>query len=550
MRSDRIKKGVERAGARALLYATGISKDEMAKPFIAVATSFSDIIPGHVGMRRLERFIERGICAGGGVPFFFGVPGICDGIAMGHTGMKYSLASREIIADAVEVTVKAHSFDGLVCLTNCDKITPGMLMAIARINIPAIIVTAGPMLSGNYKNQRLSLVKDTFEAVGRFKKGEISQEDLSNLEMCACPGFGSCQGLYTANTMSCVAESLGMTMPGCATALAVSAKRVRIAYASGEQIVNLVRRNVAPRTIMKKEAFENAIKVDMALGGSTNSVLHILAIANEAEISIPLQRFDEISRETPHIVDILPSGQYFMEDFEWAGGIPAIFKRLKNKLNDVMTVSGKLISQIANDAQIANEEIIRDPKNPYHEEGGIAILGGNLAPDGSVVKQTAVSKKMMRFKGRAITFNSEEDAMKAIMDGKVKEGHVVVIRYEGPRGGPGMREMLSPTSAIIGMGLSENVAVITDGRFSGGTQGPCIGHVSPEAACGGPIAIVEDGDEISIDIPARSLSVSLSEKEIRERLSRWKAPECPVKEGYLVRYGRMVSSASKGAIVV
>ncbi|MFH1995430.1 MAG: dihydroxy-acid dehydratase [Candidatus Omnitrophota bacterium] len=549
MRSDRIKKGVERIGARSLLYATGISKEEMNKPFIAVASSFTDIIPGHVGMRRLERFIERGICAGGGVPFFFGVPGICDGIAMGHAGMRYSLASRELIADCVETVMRAHCFDGIVCLTNCDKITPGMLMAVARINVPAIVVTAGPMSSGNYQNRRLSLVRDTFEAVGRFKKGEISQEDLSNVEMCACPGSGSCQGLYTANTMSCVTEALGMSLPGCATALSGSAKKERIAYASGERIVNLSRRNILPRTIMKREAFENAIKIDMALGGSTNSALHIPAIAREAGLKIPLELFDEISRETPHITNLRPGGEYFMEDLEWAGGIPAVFKRFKNKLNDLMTVSGRLISQIANDAVVANEDVIRDPKRPFHEEGGIAVLGGNIAPEGAIVKQTAVSKKMMKFKGEAVVFDSEESAMKAIMDGKVTKGHVVVIRYEGPRGGPGMREMLSPTSAIVGMGLENDVALITDGRFSGGTKGPCIGHVSPEAAVGGPIAALADGDEITIDIPGRSLRVKLDEDELRDRLSKWKPREPQVKEGYLARYGRMVSSASEGAVL-
>ncbi len=549
MRSDRIKKGVERAGARSLLYATGLSRDDMAKPFIGVATSRTDLIPGHIGMGRLERFIERGIAAAGGVPFFFGIPGICDGIAMGHAGMKYSLPSRELIADMIETIMKAHSLDGFVALTNCDKITPGMMMAIVRLNIPSIVVTAGPMLSGNYKGRRLSLVKDTFEAVGRFKKGDISQEELTNLEMCACPGAGSCQGLYTANTMACVSEALGMSLPGCATALAVSAKKDRIAYASGEKIVSLVKRNVLPRTIMRKEAFENAIKVDMALGGSTNTVLHLIAIAKETEIDIPLALFDEISAHTPHIANILPGGDHFMEDLEWAGGIPAIFKRMKNSLNDVMTVSDKLISQIANDAQVLNEDVIRDVKNAYHAEGGIAVLGGNLAPEGAVVKQTAVSKNMMKFKGKAKVFDSEEAAMQAIMAGKIKKGTCVVIRYEGPKGGPGMREMLSPTAAIVGMGLSEDLALITDGRFSGGTQGPCIGHISPEAACGGPIAIVQDDDEISIDIPARKLNVNLTEEEIAQRLSTWKAPAPQIKEGYLVRYAEAVSSASQGAVL-
>ncbi len=549
MRSDKIKKGVERAGARSLLYATGLSREDMAKPFIGIATSRTDLIPGHIGMERLERFIERGVAAGGGVPLFFGIPGICDGIAMGHTGMKYSLASRELIADMIETIMKAHSLDGFVALTNCDKITPGMLMAIARLNVPSIVVTAGPMFSGNLKGRRLSLVKDTFEAVGRFKAGDISQEELNNLEMCACPGAGACQGLYTANTMACVTEAMGMSLPGCATALALQAKKDRIAYASGEKIVNLVKRNVLPRTIMRREAFENAIKIDMALGGSTNAVMHLIAIAKEAGIDLPLNLFDEISRQTPHIANILPGGEHFMEDLEWAGGIPAVMKRMRNSLYDIMTSSGKLISQIANDAQILNEDVIRDSKNAYHAEGGIAILGGNLAPDGAVVKQTAVSKEALKFKGKARVFDSEETAMLAIMAGKIKKGHVVVIRYEGPKGGPGMREMLSPTSAIVGMGLADDVALITDGRFSGGTQGPCIGHISPEAACGGPIAIVQDDDEITIDIPERKLNVKLSEDEIAGRLSSWKAPDANIKEGYLARYAKMVSSASEGAVL-
>ncbi|MFA5146160.1 MAG: dihydroxy-acid dehydratase [Candidatus Omnitrophota bacterium] len=549
MKSDKIKKGIERAGARSLLYATGISKDDMAKPFIAVATSRTDIIPGHIHMARLERFIERGIAAAGGVPFFFGIPGICDGIAMGHTGMKYSLASRELIADMVETIMKAHCFDGLVCLTNCDKITPGMLMAVGRINVPSIVVTAGPMMSGNLRGRRLSLVKDTFEAVGRFKKGEISQEEMSALEMCACPGAGACQGLYTANSMACVTEALGMSVPGCATSLAVSAKKERIAQASGEVIVNLVRRNILPRTIMRREAFENAIKIDMALGGSTNTVLHLIAIANEFGVKVSLDMFDEISKRTPHITNILPGGEHFMEDLESAGGIPAIMKRMKNSLSDIMTSSGRSISQIANDAQVLDEDVIRDAKNAYHQEGGIAVLRGNIAPEGAVIKQTAVSEAMMKFKGKARVFDSEEACMQTIMAGKIKKGDCIVIRYEGPKGGPGMREMLSPTAAIVGMGLADHVALITDGRFSGGTQGPCIGHIAPEAFAGGALAIVQDDDGIIIDIPSRRLDVDLSEGEIKARLAKWRAPAPKETEGYLARYAKMVSSASEGAIL-
>lgn len=549
MKSDKIKKGVERAGARSLLYATGLSKEDMAKPFIGVVTSRTDLIPGHIHMARLERFIERGIAAGGGVPFFFGVPGICDGIAMGHTGMRYSLASRELIADMIECIMKAHCLDGLVCLTNCDKITPGMLMAMGRLNVPSIVVTAGPMISGNYKGKRLSLVKDTFEAVGRFKKGDISQDELNALEMCACPGAGACQGLYTANSMACVTEALGLSLPGCATALAVMAKKDRIAQESGEKIVNMVRRNILPKTIARREAFENAIKVDMALGGSTNTVLHIIAVAREFGIDIPLGMFDEISRHTPHIANILPGGDHFMEDLDHAGGIPAIMKRMKNQLNDIMTASDKTISQIANEAQILDESVIRDPKNPYHKEGGIAVLKGNLAPEGAVVKQTAVSEAMMKFNGKARVFDSEEAAMAAIMAGKIKKGDCLVIRYEGPKGGPGMREMLSPTSAIVGMGLADDVALITDGRFSGGTQGPCIGHISPEAQAGGAIAIVQDGDGITIDIPARKLELKLSDDEIKARLAKWRAPAIKETEGYLARYAKVVGSASEGAVL-
>ncbi|MBN2453542.1 MAG: dihydroxy-acid dehydratase [Candidatus Omnitrophica bacterium] len=549
MRSDKVKKGIERAGARSLLYATGVSKDDMAKPFIGIVTSRTDLIPGHIHMARLERFIERGIAAGGGVPFIFGVPGICDGIAMGHTGMRYSLASRELIADMIECIIKAHWLDGLVCLTNCDKITPGMLMAVGRLNIPSVVVTAGPMMSGNLRGRRLSLVKDTFEAVGRYKKGEISQEELAALEMCACPGAGSCQGLYTANSMACVTEALGLSMPGCASALALLAKKDRIAQESGEKVVNLVKRNVLPRTLVRREAFENAIKIDMALGGSTNTVLHVIAVAKEFGVDITPDTFDKISRSTPHITNILPGGEHFMEDLESSGGIPAIMKRMKNQLNDVMTASGKLISQIANEAQILDENVIRDYKNAYHKEGGIAVLKGNLAPEGAVIKQTAVSEAMMKFKGKARVFDSEEAAMQAIMAGKIKKGDCVVIRYEGPKGGPGMREMLSPTSAIFGMGLADDVALITDGRFSGGTQGPCIGHISPEAQAGGVIAVVNEGDEIIIDIPARKLELNVPEAEIKARLAKWRAPEPKEQEGYLARYAKAVCSASEGAVL-
>jgi len=549
MRSDIIKKGISKAGNRALLYATGACCNDLKKPFIGVASSFTDLIPGHMNMRTLERSIENGVYAGGGKPFVFGIPGICDGIAMGHAGMRYSLASRELIADMVETVAGAYSLDGLVLLTNCDKITPGMLMASARINIPTIIVTAGPMLTGNYKGRRLDLVRDTFEAVGKFKKGEISKEDMDELEMNACPGPGSCQGLFTANTMSCLTETMGMSLIGCASSLAVSSKKMRIAFESGKRIVELVSKNAKPRSIMNKRAFLNAIMVDMALGGSTNTVLHLAAIARDAGIVLPLDVFDKISRVTPKICDLRPSGEYFLEDLEAAGGIPGVLKQLETKLNDNPTVSGLSIKEIARLSKVSDEEVIRPLDNPYKAEGGIAILKGNIAPEGSVVKQGAVSEEAMFFQGSARVFDSEEEAMSAILSGKIKTGNVVVIRYEGPAGGPGMREMLSPTSAIVGMGLANDVALVTDGRFSGGTRGPCIGHVSPEASKGGPIAVIRDNDVITIDIKNRRMDVDLPKSEIENRFRKWKAPRPRATSGWLSRYSRMVSSASKGAVL-
>ncbi len=549
MRSRIIKEGIERVPHRALLYATGLPKSELKKPFIGVATSFTDIIPGHIGMRDLERFIEKGVHTGGGYPFFFGLPGICDGIAMGHSGMHYSLPSRELIADMVEAITEAHQFDGLVLLTNCDKITPGMLMASARVNIPSIVVTAGPMLSGHLRGRRLSLVNDTFEAIGKFKKGLIDKAELEDLEVCACPGAGSCQGMYTANTMACITEALGMSLPGCATALAVSADKKRIAFESGKRIVTLVEKGVTPRKIMTKRAFENGIMVDLALGGSTNTVLHIPAIAHDAEVELPLETFDMLSLKTPHIANMLPGGEHYLEDLNWAGGIPALFKRLGKKLNNISTVSGMRVFNIARAATIVDENIIRPLDNPYHKQGGIAILRGNLAPEGAVVKQSAVSKKMMKFRGVAKVYNSEEEGMKAILNSRIKPGDVVVIRYEGPKGGPGMREMLSPTAAIAGMGLSESVALITDGRFSGGTRGPCIGHISPEAMEGGVIGVLENGDKIDINIPDRKINVVLSRKELGERVRKWKPIRPKITKGYLARYAKLVSSAGSGAVM-
>ncbi len=549
MRSDVTKKGLERAPHRALLYATGMRKQDLNKPFIGIASSFTDLIPGHVDMRLLEREIEHGVCSGGGKPFVFGIPGVCDGIAMGHAGMKYSLSSRELIADSVESVAMAHALDGLVLLTNCDKITPGMLMAAARLDIPAIVVTAGPMLSGMYRMKRRSFVRDTFEAMAKRQKGEISEAEMENLEICSCPGGGSCQGLYTANTMACVTETLGMSLPGCATALINSAKKKRIGFSSGEQIVTLVKKNITTRKIINKQSVYNAVMVDMALGGSTNTMLHIPAIAHEAGIELKLDELDLICRKTPHITDLRPGGEYFMEDLEYAGGIPAVLKRLSSKIKNNITVTTNSLKNNIKDAPIYDDDIIRPINKAYHKEGGIAVLKGNIAPDGSVVKQSAVAKSAMIFVGKAVCFNSEEEAMKAIMANKIKHRSVIVIRYEGPKGGPGMREMLAPTAAIAGMGLSKEVALITDGRFSGGTRGPCIGHISPEAASGGPIAIIKDGDLISIDIPKRKIELKVSKAEIEKRMSMWRPRKPKIQTGYLARYAKMVESAARGAIL-
>lgn len=546
MRSDALKK---RAPIRSLLHATGVSKEEMSKPFIGLASSFTDIVPGHVDMRSLERVIEKGIHAGGGVSFTFGLPAICDGIAMGHKGMYYSLPSRELIADEIETMAEAHQLDGLVLLTACDKVTPGMLMGAARLNIPAIVVTAGPMLSGCYKMTRLDLVHDTFEAEAAYQQGKISKDELDNLALNACPGAGSCSGLFTANTMACATEALGMSLPYCGTALAVSSKKKMIAYESGKKAVELVKKNVLPRKIMTLKAFMNAIRIDMALGGSTNAVLHLTAIAHEAGIKLPLELFDKISHATPHITNIRPGGNHFMEDFEYAGGVPAALHTLIKFIESNPTVSGLSIKQIAAKAPVFDREIIRPLSNPWHKQGSLAVLKGNLAPEGGVVKQTAVSAKMMKHTGPAKVFDSEDAAQKAILGGKIKPGDVVVIRYEGPRGGPGMREMLYPTSAIAGMGLSESVALITDGRFSGGTRGPCIGHVSPEAAEGGPIAAVRDGDKIEIDIPNRKIELKISDTELNLRLKKWKEPKPKFTSGWLARYRQFVTSASTGAVL-
>ena len=535
---------------RALYCAAGVPQAAMGKPFIGLATSFTDLVPGHVGMRALERAVENGVHAGGGYPFLFGVPAVCDGIAMGHRGMHYSLPLREIVADLVESVAEAHALDGLVLLTNCDKITPGMLMAAARLDIPCIVLTAGPMLSGRMGSRRLSLVSDTFEAVGRFQRGEIDAAELSRLEAEACPGEGSCQGLYTANTMACLTETMGMSLPGCATALAGMSKKRHIAYASGRRVVELVRGNVTARKVLTKAAFANAIRVDLALGGSSNSVLHLLAIAREAGVDLPLSEFDRLSRETPQLTTVTPGGPHMMEDVEFSGGIPAILNRLLPFLKKNPTVSGEEITAIARRGRVLDDGIIRTLTAPVRKEGGLAILTGNLAPGGAVVKQSGVDPSMFFFRGKARVFDSEEAAMAAIMGGRIRPGSVVVIRYEGPRGGPGMREMLSPTAAIMGMGLGTKVALITDGRFSGGTHGPCIGHISPEAMEGGPIALVREGDPIVLDIPKRKLSLDVPAAELARRRKGWKAPAPKVAKGYLSRYAKLVRSAGEGAVVV
>jgi dihydroxy-acid dehydratase len=551
MRSATITRGIERTPHRALLKGAGVPQSEMEKPFIGVATSFTDLIPGHVGMRDLERFIEKGVHSGGGYAFFFGIPGVCDGIAMGHKGMHYSLPTRELIADMVESIAEAHRLDGLVLLTNCDKITPGMLMAAARLDIPSIVVTAGPMMAGRgAEGRRYSFVTDTFEAMARYKAGVIDGKELQVCEDNACPGMGSCQGLFTANTMAILTETLGMSLPRCGTALAVSALKRRIAFASGEKIVDLVRNNVTPRQILTREAFENAIRVDLALGGSSNTVLHLLAIAHEAGVDLPLDLFDILSRETPQLASMNPAGGHFMEDLDVAGGVAGVLKQLGSKVKDSKTVFGLSTLEIVSGIEKVDETVIHPLGNPVKREGGIAVLTGNLAPDGAIVKQSGVSDVMMRFTGTARCFDSEEMAMAALMEGRISSGDVVVIRYEGPKGGPGMREMLAPTAAIMGLGLGDSVALITDGRFSGGTRGPCIGHISPEAAEGGPIASVRDGDTIALDIPNRRLELLVDDATLEKRRAEWTRPEPKIKRGWLSRYASVVTSANTGAITV
>lgn len=551
MRSDNIKKGVARTPHRSLLMATGVSKKNMNSPFIGIASSFSDLVPGHIGMRDLERQIEKGIHSGGGQAFIFGVPAVCDGIAMGHEGMRYSLPSRDLIADCIETVANAHQLDGLVLLSNCDKITPGMLIAAARINIPAVIVTAGPMLDGESKCEKLTMIRGAFESVGKYRDGVINEKRLLELEEASCPSAGACQGMYTANTMACLTEIMGMSLPFCSTSAAVSSLKRRIAFESGIQIVELVRKNLLPSEIITKDSLRNAIIADLALGGSTNSFLHILALANAAGVDVTLKDFEELSEKIHQIVKLEPSSTITMTGFHNAGGISAVEKVLLDGVKDFKDLKGvtlKKTSELVKDAYI-DKSVIHEYSEPFTTKPGLGILYGNISPEGSVIKISAVDESCYEFKGKAKTFNSEEDAMKALENNKIKEGDVIVIRYEGPKGGPGMREMLAPTSLLVGKGLGTKAALITDGRFSGGTRGICVGHICPEAASGGVIALIEDGDIIEININKRSLNLLVDDKTLEERRKNLKPYTPKIKSGYLAKYARTVQDASHGAIV-
>ncbi len=550
MRSDNIKSGVAKTPHRSLLMATGVSKRNIKAPFIGIASSFSDLIPGHIGMRDLERQIEKGIHTGGGQAFIFGVPAVCDGIAMGHNGMRYSLPSRDLIADCVETVAEAHQLDGLVLLSNCDKITPGMLIAAARINIPTIIVTAGPMLDGESKCEKLTMIKGAFEAIGKYRNKEITEERLLELEEASCPSAGACQGLYTANTMACLTEIIGMSLPNCATAAAVSSEKRRIAFESGVQIVELVRQDKCPLDIINKDSLRNAIIADLAMGGSTNSFLHILAIANAAGINVDLNDFEELSHKIHQFVKLEPSSNITMTTFHNAGGVKAVQKELLKSVPEFKDLEGVILaktSEVVKNAYV-DKSVIHDYSEPFTTKPGLGILYGNISPEGSVIKISAVDPSCYEFVGTAKTFNSEEEAMTALENDEIKEGDVVVIRYEGPKGGPGMREMLAPTSLLVGKGLGTKAALITDGRFSGGTRGICVGHICPEAANGGVIGLIENGDKIKIDINKRTLDLLVEEKIIEERRKKLK-PFVIQNKGYLGKYAKTVSDASHGAIV-
>jgi len=552
MKSDVVKRGVERAPHRALLHAVGWSSAEIDKPLIGVINSFTEIVPGHIHLRDIAEAVKAGVRSGGGVPFESNTIAVCDGIAMNHPGMKYSLPSRELIADSAEIVAEAHAFDALVFITNCDKIIPGMLMAAVRLNLPAIFISGGPMLAGRLSTstgvEHVDL-SSIFEAVGKVAKGKMTQEELERMEAVACPGQGSCSGMFTANTMNCATEALGMGLPGHGTIPAVDGRRMQLATAAGRQVMELLAGNICPRDIINEASIYNAFAVDMALGGSTNSVLHLMAIAYEAGVDFSLPMVNQISERTPHLVKVRPAGDYHLEDIDQAGGIPAVMKQLKGVLNlESRTVSGKSVAEIIADCRFVDEKVIHSVANAYSATGGICVLFGNLAPEGAVVKRGAVAPEMMVHQGPARVFDSEEEATAAIMGGSIKSGDVVVIRYEGPKGGPGMREMLTPTSLLSGMGMDKEVALVTDGRFSGATRGAAIGHVSPEAASRGAIAALRDGDIIKIDIPNYKLDVELSDQEISQRLARLAEFEPKIKTGYLRRYAERVCSASTGAV--
>jgi dihydroxy-acid dehydratase len=551
LRSDRMKTGAAKAPHRSLLKADGLTDEEIARPLIAVVNSANEIIPGHLNLRNVADAVKAGVRMAGGTPLEFSTIGICDGIAMNHAGMRYSLASREVIADSVELTVQAHAFDAMVLIPNCDKVVPGMLMAAARLDIPAIVVSGGPMLAGRFQGRDVDL--DTvFTAVGKVRAGEMSEDELGELEDCACPTCGSCAGLFTANSMNCLTEAIGMGLPGNGTVPAVYSERLRLAKRAGAAIMDLLERGITARQIMTPAAIRNAMALDMAFGGSSNTVLHLTAIAHETGADITLDDWAAVSARTPNLVRISPASEYHMEDLYRAGGVPAIMAELaKEGLVDggVMTVTGRPMSDTISAAVNRDPSVIHPVADAYHPEGGLRILRGSLAPDGAVVKQSAVAPEMRKHTGPARVFESEESAVDAILGGRIVAGDVVVIRYEGPRGGPGMREMLTPTSAISGLGLSNSVALVTDGRFSGATKGPCIGHVSPEAAVGGPIALVAEGDEITVDIDAGTIDVRLSEEQLAARRREWTAPAPKITSGYLARYAAGVSSADKGAVV-
>ena len=552
MKSNAVKKGIERAPHRSLLHALGCTPSDMDKPFIGVVNSFSEIVPGHLHLRDIAEAVKSGIRAAGGVPFEVNTIAVCDGIAMNHPGMKFSLPSREIIADSVEIVAEAHAFDALVFITNCDKIIPGMLMAAVRLNLPAIFISGGPMLAGRLstdQGRKYVDLSSVFEAVGKVARKQMTEEELAQLEAVACPGCGSCAGMFTANTMNCLTEAMGMGLPGHGTIPAVDSRRIQLARKAGEQIMKLLAANIRPRDIITRDAIHNAFTVDMALGGSTNSVLHLIALANEAGFNFPLSLINEISERTPYLCKLSPSGDHHIEDLDNAGGIPAVIKELQGLLNlDSKTVSGTSVGKVIAQGKVVDRRVIRSTADAYSATGGLAILFGNLAPDGAVVKRAAVIPEMMAYHGTARIFNAEEEATAAIMNGDIKAGDVLVIRYEGPRGGPGMREMLTPTSLLSGMGMDKEIALITDGRFSGATRGAAIGHVSPEAARRGPIAALENGDIIKIDIPNYRLDVELSDGEIAERLDRLPEFEPKVKTGYLRYYAERVLSASTGAV--